>query len=287
MIKVKDKRVSHGAISGIALGLTMLSMDAGAATEMEEKVFKTPMPHTQVTEGTKLKADFVRLESDLTAGKIASKLAQNPREILSTCIVDRKKRGLPVKPPHSYPSFDLPGHIDTYVTPNRKISYVRSYAFRVNWENCSLVENEVAHATLSSMTGSCSMNLIERTAKGACNMEAHRKAPLWQRPAVNPDGLQAKLAEMEADPSRAATAAQLRKVMGNAAAVSGKKTVLGIECQVIGGPLGPACTSKSGLVLETGVAGVSESKAVQAELNASVSEAVFAPLGLGPLKQGK
>lgn len=288
MIKETQMRVSGAAIAGIVLGLMVVSLNAGAATAMEEKIFKTPMPHTLLAEGAQVKADFVRLENDLTASRIAPKMAQNPQAILNACIADRKKRGLPVNPPRIYPSFDLPGHSDTYLTANRKITYIRAYTFRVNMDDCSLMEDEAAHATLSSSIGSCDMNLIARTAKGACDMEAHRKAPLWKRPTVDPDGMQAKMAEMSADPRRAAAMAQVRKLLGTVPAAAGqKKNVLGIECQVAGSPAGSSCSSKSGLVLESGAVGVAESKAVQAQLDASVNEAVFAPLGAGPLKKGQ
>jgi len=286
------KRESVTALA--ALGLMLATQHAGAATAMEEKIFKAPMPHAQYGEGATVKADYARLETDRTASKLGPKLAPNPRINLETCVADRQKRGLPVNPPRAYPSFDRPTHIDTYIAANRKISYVRAYTFRINMDDCSLIEGEDYRATLTSAAGSCQFDLIARKAKGDCDLAAHRAAPAKRTTAPAPDAMQARLAEMEADPRRAAAAAQVRKLMANvpaaasAAAPGGpKKSVLGIECDVARGPGGTsACTSKSGLVLENAIDGVSESKAVQAGQAAQVNEAVFDPLGAAPTANG-
>jgi len=270
-------------IAGAAVCLALCA-GAGAATPMEEKVFKTPMPHTQFGGGAQVQVDYARLQSELKLPELRQRLAAQPREVLAKCVADRQKRGMRVNPPAAYPSFDLPANTDTYVAANRRISYVHQYVYHLNIDDCSMVETETYMATLESSVGSCRFDLVTRSAEGECDLDAHRKAPALPKvPTPDAAGLQKRLAEMEADPRRAATAAQLRKLIGNAPQTSGqKKTVAGLACQVGRDAAGTSgCITASGLLLEGEVPEAGVSKAVQAMAGVKVSEAVFAPLSAG------
>lgn len=293
-------RVTHQA--AVLLAIALSAPLASAQTALEDKVFKAPMAHTQITGGTPLKAHYVRL---VTAGqdtKMADMSAKMLQEGLRACLAEKTATGAKANPPKVLPKLSNGVVTDTYYAPNRQVTYRRHYQAGLNATDCSLDEYETHEAVVESSIGSCKLDMMTGQSEGQCNMAAHAKAPVTPAPARE-DNLEAQMAKMAADPRTAVAAAQMRKLVGNKGGgpTGEKKTLLGIECDVVqgmgmarvcrarGGSFKPAtfAGANPGIILEDRLEGVSESKAVQAKLDADISAAVFAPQArAGAGKQG-
>lgn len=272
--------------------LFVVSTSAVAGTAMEEKVIRSPMPHTQLASGGAIiPVHYVRL----LGGPDSARLMGMLRPLVSTikaavdvCVKRNRSIGAPAKPPRVFPQLTSGTNTDMYFTANREIIYLRNYAFQVK-EDCSLREEESYTATLTSLSGSCHIDLISRTAEGQCDPALHAAATVPQRPTGNVS-LKQQIALLKSNPQMAAAAAQLEQAAasGHLNEVSNTRQtrrVLGIECEVLNTPTGASvCAGRGGsfrsfgdFILEISGQGEVVGKAVQAQLDAKVNAAVFAP----------
>lgn len=278
----------------LLLSLSAVVAGASAATAMEARIYKAPMPHLAAGAGKTQKMHYARLENrrSATAIKAALKLLQTQ---VKTCTTVNSKAGKPVNPPTEYPALVHNYTNDTYWAPNRAVQYRRWYIASVNMADCSLAESETLTATLQSSKGTCVINLISRTAKGACtgNHADAKVAPVATAPAAG-----SALAEMAANPGMATAAAQLAKLtaaVGPGGPTGAKQQVAGLTCDEwkLSDKLGTACFARGGsfpvvsalgaavgmgivLASETGDKWLSE-QATQAGFDADIGDAVFAP----------
>lgn len=288
------KRLSPiGAVA--TLFLSMAAWPACASTSLEQSVINAPMPHRgQFSGGARVKVHFVRLHVDLVPADTVKKIALLPERV-RICMEANRHLGLASNPPLDYPDLNAGANTDTYWARNRRIVYQRGYLARLN-ADCSLKEEESFTATLTSSRGSCQIDLIAKTAEGVCDADAHAGAPAAVLPEAGRGSMQAALARMAADPRGAAAAASIMRLVGPSAGLTGqKKTILGIECDVINGPANSnitACAAHGGsfqpavstgnngevgMTLENVKPDSVVARATEAQLDAQVGSAVFAP----------
>ena len=296
-MKHKISSPSTCARRAALLCLAVASSVACAGTALEEQILRTPMPHTQLAQGgPSVKVHYVRLHTDANESNIPRTMADSFKQNMMVCVKVKQKMGMRANPPAALPQFANGVHKDTYVSANRRITYLHQYVAVVNDTDCSLKEFESHTATLSSANGSCKIDLVARTAQGQCDGALHAGAPVPVGAPGNP-AMQAQVARMAADPRTAAAAAQLQRMISGAGpgadAVAGpsgvRKRVLGIECEVFNGAAGSSeCRARGGsfqvplgLVLEGRLAALSVSTAVQAKLDADVSASIFTPHSAG------
>ncbi len=269
----------------VLLCMTMLTPLTCAGTALEEKVIRAPMPHTQLANsGPTVTAHYVRVHSDVKESNMDKQMAATLKTLTLGLCEAHRRIGKPAKPPREFPRLDLGVNEDTYVALNRVIKYKRQYSARVDEADCSLIEEESFTAELESYAGSCTIDLIARTAEGQCDLAAHAAAaPMLRLPETST--AQEQYANMAADPRTAAAAASLKNMLGTIPGKRARKRVLGIECEVVTGPgdlsgcmaIGGSFQSAERLILESRAPGTSASKAVEAALDAQISAAVFAP----------
>jgi hypothetical protein len=278
----------------IALAMVMSATPASATTEAEGTRAHAPMPHHSAgLGGTMVKAHFTRLDGFVEGRPDnASQLTRMKAEV-QRCVRIHQGSGRATNPPHAWPDFVVSIRTDRYASANRNIAYHFGLAYGLRPDDCGLLETASATATLNSAMGSCTIDLLAKTATGVCDSLAHGSA----RPASPaPASTLADVEAMKKSPDNAglaALAAVMHKYPPDGTGET--KTVLGLECEVWKNPLDPTgtiCLSTGGtfmasdshgkkgqstMNLETiSVAGIKE-HAVEAKLDAMVNSNVFAP----------
>lgn len=290
-------RCSRSGLFGRSVPLLSLALSvclsvgpsANATTEAETTRANAPMPHQMLgTGGTMVKVHFARLESYLQGSPDnAAQLAAMKAEA-QKCVRQHQETGRPANPPRAWPDFMLSHRFDQYSSANRSIRYSFGLSYAIKQDDCSLWEFPSATATLTSTMGNCEIDLLKKTAKGACDAQAHASArPPSRVPASSLPDVEEALRKSSNNPGLAALAQAMRK---NPPGGTGeRKTILGLECNVQKDPFypeGTICVSSGGsfaayqqssLTLEaTSLAGF-QTQAVEAMLDAMVNGAVFAP----------
>ena len=282
------------AISPLALALALGPLaPAGAATPAEDTMNQSPMPHAKLGgNGPQVLVHWARLQAAPGANAVWKTQAQALRQDVQRCVAAQTKNGMPVHPPTAWPDHSVSVREDSYGAANRSITYTRGLFYLVNWVDCSLIENKTSSARLVSDAGACVINLIDKTASGECDVQAHAKAAP-PRP-MQPTAEQKKFAEQARNGGMGPEmAAMFKKMEGmNGGATGVRKTIAGLECEVFshsaqlsaclatGGSFSLRPDSKVGvlryLALETTSQGFSL-QAVDARLDQQVGAAVFAP----------
>lgn len=281
----------HAAIAG----MVMAASSAWGSTAMEEKVIRAPMPHTLLGGGANtIPVHYIRTLTGADSPKLldnARKKAAHLKTIVTACVGMRRQMGLPANPPREFPQMTSGGHIDTYSTANREIVYFRNYVVQM-MEDCSLRESEAVEAILTSYSGTCRIDVTLRAAEGLCDPAVHIAAPVPQR-VVDNFSLKQQIALLKSKPHTAAAGAQLEQLVagGHAGAptampsTGATRQILGVKCEVINGAFGTvSCMLRGGtfrsyvdMLLEGTANGELIHKAVQAQVDAKVSSAVFFP----------
>ena len=283
----------------LLLCVCMHSQPAQATTDAENQINKAAMPHQMLgAYGGMVKVHLTSLRGYLEGQPDnATSLARMQAEV-SDCVRDHQKGGPPPRPPRAWPEYVISGRTDTYSAVNRTISYSSGLAYAVNPADCSLIEVRNNRANLSSAKGICQIDLIEKTAHGACDAAAQADA---RPPARTSVATEAQIAAAERNaashPAQAALAAAMRK--HSPAGTGRRKTILGLECEVWPSPLDPdgtVCLSRGGSFIASHAAsGQTQSSmelemtskvgikmhATVATLDAMVDAAVFAPYQAG------
>ncbi|PHV04090.1 hypothetical protein CSQ96_27655 [Janthinobacterium sp. BJB412] len=273
----------------------VLALSAKATTQAEDDVNKAPMPHQSLgSHGALVKVHLVSLRGYMEGSpNDATRLAKLQAEV-QACVQRNQARGLPSRPPHALPDHVISERMDTYSSINRTIHYVSGLAYTVNPLDCSLLETMRSTADLFSRSGTCKIDLREKTAHGACDGGAQASARPPTRPPA-PSGAQMAAFERRAatDPAAAALVAAMRNHPQAGTGV--RKSILGLECDVWPNPLDPdgsVCISRGGsFVAAHAAGGLTQSSmelemdskagvkmvATEAKLDVMVNGAVFAP----------
>lgn len=279
----------------VFFGLVLPASRGMATTDAERARALAPMPHQSTgTNAPMVKAHFTRLDGYVEGRPDnASQLTRLKAEV-QRCVRIQQTSGRAINPPHAWPDFVVSMRTDRYASANRTIAYHSGLVYGLRPDDCGLLETASATATLSSAMGTCNIDLVAKTATGACDALAHGNA---RPPAPAPASTVADVEEaIKKSPNNAGLLA-LAAVMRQYPPVGTgeRKTVLGLECAVWKNPLDPTgtiCLSTGGtfmasdgngqkdqstMNLETiSVAGIKE-HAVEAKLDAMVSSTVFAP----------
>ncbi|HEU4776684.1 MAG TPA: hypothetical protein VFS95_07635 [Telluria sp.] len=266
---------------------------AAAATPAEDAMNQAPMPHAKLGgNGPQVLVHWARLQGTPGANAPWKAQAQALREDVQRCVAAQTRNGQPVHPPTAWPDYSVSVREDTYGAINRSITYTRGLAYLVNGADCSLIESKTSRARLVSNAGACDINLIDKTASGECDVQAHAKAAPPRT--MQPTEEQKKFAEQARNggmgPEMAAMFKQMEGMTGGATGV--RKTIAGLACEVFsqgaqlsaclatGGSFSLLPSSKVGvlryLALETTSQGFGLT-AVEARLDQRVSAALFAP----------
>ncbi len=200
---------------------------------------------------------------------------------------------LPVRAISAWPDFIHSHRTDTYVSANRSITYYQSVLYHIDVRDCGLDELVISTAVLTSAHGQCDIDLIEKTASGACDARAQADARIPVRRNKNTVAQSNAVFEQMAQRSSGELAAHYRKMKTVHTDV--KKTILGLQCTVLNNLLDPGGTmclslggsfagsqvahmsDQSGMMLEMTTQVATKLDAVEALLDADVSGAVFAP----------
>jgi hypothetical protein len=256
--------------------LCLFVAGAEAATPREEQLRTAPMPHVALGPGkTAVAADWVHLQgyfegSVNNAARLADMKARS-----AACVADH--RGQHVDPPAAWPDFLIGHRTEQYSSEKMSITYEHALVYELNPATCGLTEAYEHTATLTSARGSCQIDLVARTAVGACD-------PLG---ASGPPTTAERLMALSARLPGAVAA----RAPAPPAAPNQRKRILGIECTVWPHPFdqgGSICLAPgrlklavpvrdSGLLLEMTSSTATVEKAVEARVGVQVNGAVFTP----------
>ena len=283
----------------IASAMALLAEPSFASTALEKKILTYPMPHTQLPiDGPRVKVHYTRIHSNPQGHKTVEAFAKLLKEQAALCAVGRRKRGLSANPPGAIPDYAAGFHKDSYWARNREITYERRHGFQLN-EDCSITEDEHLEAVLTSSKGTCKVDFTNKTATGNCDSKGHANAAAsLPVPRMSNAETNAMMDAMASGPKTSAYAKQIKALVGNGMGATGrKKTILGIECEIMTVALGPMqgtqciayppATSAAGdagvagLLLDLTNADFGSATAVEAKLDADVSSTLFAPYARG------
>lgn len=279
----------------ICFGIVLPFSRALATTDAERKRAQAAMPHQNTAAGgTMVRAHLTRLDGYVEGRPDnASQLARMKAEA-QQCMRQHQVTGRATNPPQAWPDFVMSMRTDRYASANRTIAYHFSLMYGLRADDCGLLETAPANATLTSAMGTCNIDLIEKTATGVCDGLAHGNArPRFPAPASTLTDIEEAMKKAPTNAGLAALAAVMRQHPPGG--TGERKTVLGLKCEVWKNPLDPTgtiCLSTGGtfmafdsngqkehstMNLETiSIAGIKE-HSVEAKLDASVSNTVFAP----------
>lgn len=274
---------AHPALLALLLGSALPS--AQAMTAAEKRVDTASAPHLALQgSGKMMLVHYVQSKDDHRNEILASNLADLKQKV-GFCVEANRRLGRPARPPREFPEKVLRANLFEYSAPNRRILYKVSYSVGMA-EDCSLIETEDREASLSSVKGSCQIDLVRKTAHGVCDSKGHADAV---RPPLAPGREQQEKtrAALEADPRMAKQMAMLRRLSANVPAGGAKLTIAGLECEVMNAMASTSgCITRAGSFIPTvGIEGVSlqghwgplGTTAVAATLDMPAAPAIFTP----------
>lgn len=274
---------AHLACLALLLGSALSS--AQAATAVERRVVTASAPHLALGgAGKTMLVHFVHSKDDHRSAILASGLADLKQKV-AFCVEANRRLSRPVRAPRAFPEQVVRANLFEYAAPNRRITYKVGYNVGMA-EDCSLIESESREASLSSVKGSCEIDLVRKTAHGVCDSKGHADAvrtPL----APGREQQEKTRAALEADPRLARQMAVLRRLTANVPSGGAKMTIAGLECEVMNAMAGTSgCITRAGSFIPTvGIEGVSlqghwgplGTTAVEAKLDMAADPAIFTP----------
>ena len=157
------------ALLTLTFALMLTHPMSRAETAVERRVDTAPAPHLGLDASSKpVNVHYVHLKDDYRDSKVLDDLLKARKGISANCVAARQGAHLPVKPPTTFPDQVLRQTEFEYAAPNRSIRYTINYNFATA-EDCGLIEIESAGAMLESTKGICKIDLVRKTAKGACD----------------------------------------------------------------------------------------------------------------------
>ena len=269
-----------------------------AATPAEEKLLKALMPHEELAAGSSLvRVHYVRLQGYLEGNPVNKVRLAQLKEAVNACVKRYQAAGRAVRPQTDWPDYLLSSREDIYYAENRSIRYSKVIAYGLNPADCSLMENVSLTADLVSSKGVCDVDLTLRTAKGSCSTDGHASAPVRRNHPDAASGGDEALKQLARDPRTAATVTSIQSALASSNTPTGNtKVILGLECEVWDQPAAPgggtACYTRKGSFISSREVGHNAAvgmlldfdskygfkmKAVSAELDTKVTQAVFLP----------
>lgn len=272
-----------------------LPLAVAATTPAEREVDLAPMPHQTISaHGNPVKVHWVSSRGALFKPTVNATLLAQMHQEVEDCVREHNQAGLASRPPHEWPEYTDSERSDIYAAFNRTIHYSVVLSYRVSPFDCSLVEGRRSSAGLYSSLGQCDIDLGLKEARGRCDASGHANAKPWpQDPPLTLTQIAAIERQAASNPAMAAFAAAIHA--HPPFPTGARKTIAGIECDVWESALDPGGTTcmsrggsfaaqrykgapvQSGMALEitSRVKGATQAK--QAQLDALVDGAVFAP----------
>lgn len=279
------------AAVAISIPLTLHCGVAGATTEYETAVLKASPPHVTYSGGAAVKVHRARLQGYFGGEEGNATALAELKQGVQACMKSLADSGVTLRPPSAWPDWVLIAREDRYTTANRAITYTSGTTHIVNNSDCSLLSKPYFRALLASAKGVCKIDFVKRTASGQCDPGGHADAPPATRGAAQPPADWMK--KMAGNP---AFAASMQQVAGLAPVRGASRTIHDVRCNswtqtiegkpttlcyAIGGSFLPLrAVDKDGfggLLLESSTPKGFELKAVEARLDTTVGNDVFAP----------
>lgn len=274
-----------------------VAMAATAATQEEEKLSTAPMPHEIFdTSGPQVLVHRVSLRGYLEGNPGNSARLAQLKEQVHNCVAEHQQSGMQTRAPAQWPEFLTSMRDDIYFGVNRSIRYMRAIAYGVNFTDCSLLEVSTSKARIVTTSGVCEVDLVKKTASGACRGESSSGAAS-RSTGHNATAMNIILQKMAADPRRTRDIVALDRAQASGDNPTGEhRTILGLECevrsQVVARQAASICLARGGSFVATRLPGNQteaglvleyESKygpklrAVSAKFDAEVSAKLFEP----------
>jgi hypothetical protein len=291
---ITTNRFAAAAVA-IAIPLVLHLELAHATTEYETAVLKAVAPHTTYSGGAAVKVHRARLQGYFGGEEGNAKALAELKQGVQSCMKLLADSGVTLRPPSAWPDWVLSAREDRYTTANRMITYTSGTTHIVNYSDCSLLSKPYRMALLASSKGVCKIDLMRKTASGQCDAGGHADAAPTPRSTAKPPAEVMK--QMAANP---AFAASMQKVAGLAPVRGAQRIVQGVRCNswtqifegkqttlcyAIGGSFLPLRALDNdgfgGLLLESSTPKGFELKAVDAGLDTTVGNDVFAPYARG------
>ncbi|HEX8604486.1 MAG TPA: hypothetical protein VF774_17695 [Pseudoduganella sp.] len=289
--------ITRFATAAVAIGIPLALHwgQAHATTEYETAVLKAAAPHATYNGGAAVKVHRARLQGYFGGEEGNAKALAELKQGVQSCMKSLADSGTTLHPPSAWPDWVLIAREDRYTTANRMITYTSGTTHIVNNSDCSLLSKPYHRALLASAKGVCQIDLVRKTASGQCDAGGHADAPPTARGAAKPPADWMK--GMAGNP---ALAASMKQVAGLAPVRGEQRTVQGVRCnnwtQTIAGKQTTLCYAIGGsflplravdndgfggLLLESSTPKGFELKAVDAGLDTTVGNDVFAPYARG------
>jgi len=271
--------------------------DAGATTPAEVAMNNAPMPHVSLRGEPKIRVHLARIQGFREGVPDRQTHMAMLRRDVEQCVARRRRDGMAANPPSPWPDYATSIRKDGYVSGNREITYLRLINYVMVREDCSLHEALSHSANLVSNSGTCTIDLIKKTARGFCDAHGHAHAP---PPIKNKPLTAEQAATMEKARNGgmgAAMAEAMRKMDAHKNGPHPMKTLLGVRCEVMRSPGNSDPAENSCIILgvpfdfmassHTGIVPAIELEArsrhgfnldpVEARADAEVDPAVFTP----------
>jgi len=271
--------------------------DAAAGTPAEEAMSNAQMPHRILgASNQQVRVHLARVQGFLESDPDHQTHLATLKKTAQHCLANREGNPVPANPPSTWPDYVMSMRKDGYVTANRSITYIRSLSYLFNQVDCSLQEVVGFDAVLSSNSGTCRVDLVNKTAKGMCDAGGHANAlpPAAERP-LDPD--QAAALEKMRSSMSPEMKLMMKKLNSEISGPRPKKVLLGLTCEVwkvfgqpspaenfcfiFGVPFSVAASAYSGklpsIELEARSRYGYNLNPVEAQLDVPVSAAIFTP----------
>lgn len=268
----------------------LIPLSAAATTPAEEQQFNTPMPHVALEgRGAAVQVHRVRLQGYFEGEPDNATRLRNLKAQVASCVEIWPGTA---RPPTVWPDYIGSQREDTYHAANRTISYMQALAYGMSPADCSLIEVRNYTAVLSSRKGLCKIDMLAKTAVGACDAQGHAKVP----PAPVRPATRADLRALAAAHEGGAMGEMLRNALAAEPEPTGRhKTILGLDCAVwpsrmdrdgtvclsTGGSFPVTNSTDPGMLLEMTSRTNIVMNAVEAQLDTAVNGAVFIPYAAG------
>lgn len=272
---------------------------ANATTPEEDQLFHASMPHEYLSPaGAKVPVHRLRLDGYMESTPDNQVQLTQWKKAVQQCVARNAEHGIASNPPGDWPKYTSAMRTDTYVAANRVITYSATTAYGFN-PDCSLQGHYGLTARLVSSKGSCSIDMLKKTARGMCDASGHASASVQSNRGVAGDAQsRARIDQMAADPRYAAMFAAVKREQTSQISTGQTKTIAGAQCEVfnqvprsagglggtqcllLGGSLKPPVTGltaagRIGLEVDGEIG--AKMKAVDVSLDTEVSEHVFTP----------
>ena len=174
-----------GPVLTLTLGFLCAAgtLPAHADLPAERTARDAPAPHLGAAGTKQTLVQYATLKGHVEGTPGNGVRLQQLKDSVPACVQMRQNMGMPVNPPTEWPQHINGMRTDVYVTERFEIAYNTTWAYMALGEDCSIyAQMEPSRtAVLRSKAGTCRINLINKTAKGKCDLAVHKVAAIRPR----------------------------------------------------------------------------------------------------------